>query len=128
MDTKDCSPEIEQHLSNLKLLAEDSPDHIVVTDIEGIIVYANPSVEKITGFKNTEIMGFKAGKLWGGIMPREFYEDMWKIIKTDKKVYISELSNRSKSGKIYKAHITIVPILDNNGNICYFLGTERVTD
>ena len=125
MDTRNYPAEIEEHLANLKLLAENSPDHIIVTDPEGIIVYANPAVSKITGFTNEEVIGSKAGKLWGGLMPKEYYKKLWSTIKVEKKDYIGEIQNRSKSGEIYRAEVAIVPIMDENKNIYYFLGNER---
>jgi PAS domain S-box-containing protein len=114
-------------LEKFKLAVDGVSDHIVITDKEGIILYANKAVEKITGFSNLEVVGKKAGNkdLWGGLMPKIFYEQMWKTIKTDKKVFSGEVSNKRKNGEKYISIASISPILDQKGSVMFFVGIER---
>ncbi len=47
-------------------------DHVVLTDREGNILYANKAVEKNTGFPLKEIMGKNPADLWGGAYAQRF--------------------------------------------------------
>lgn len=114
-------------LRKFKEAADSAYDHIIITDPEGIILYANDAVEKITGYKKKEIIGKKAGSkdLWGGLMPKEFYKKMWKTIKIDKKSFVGQIENRRKNGQRYFALSTISPVLNSSDKVDFFVGIER---
>ncbi len=113
-------------LAKFRMATESASDHIVITDTEGIVLYANPAAARITGYSHDEILGKKAGgrELWGGMMPLAFYEEMWRTIKIERRVFSGEITNRRKNGDIYQALASISPIVDN-GNLLFFLGIER---
>lgn len=110
-----------------KLAVDNTYDHVIITDPEGVIMYANKSAERITGFTTTEMVGKKAGskELWGGQMPAKFYQQMWHTIKEEKKVFVAEITNRRKNGQIYVAQVSLSPILNNRGGVEFFVGIER---
>lgn len=116
-----------QELRNLKIAVDNTSEHIVITDPDGVIVYANKAASKITGFSKKEMIGKKAGSkaLWGGLMDKRFYQNLWKKIKTEKKTFIGEIINHRKNGEKYNAAINITPILDKRGRVEYFVGIER---
>lgn len=99
-------------------------DHVIITDPEGTIVYANSAVERHTGYRKEEIIGQKPGKVWGGKMSREFYADMWHTIKDLKRPFVGEVENVSKEGKKYWQELRISPVLDDKGQIKFFIGIE----
>lgn len=111
-------------LSKFQLAVEDAYEHIIITDTDGTIVYANKAAERITGYARGEIIGNRPS-LWGKQMSKEFYEAMWKTIKTDKKVFIGELRNRRKNGVVYDVNTQITPIMDKNGDLKFFVAIER---
>ncbi|HCM68554.1 MAG: hypothetical protein A2898_03435 [Candidatus Kerfeldbacteria bacterium RIFCSPLOWO2_01_FULL_48_11] len=119
--------EMANDLVKFKLAVNYSYDHIVITDAEGIILYANQAVQRITGFPLEEMMGKKVGnsELWGGQMPEVFYQELWKRIKHEKKAFIGQINNRRKNGETYHAQVTISPVLDNSGEVEFFVGIER---
>lgn len=112
-------------LEKFKLAVDNASDHIVITDPEGMVLYGNKAVEKITGYSLQEAFGKKAGILWKKPMPLEFYQRLWNTIRVKKTVFSSELTNKRKNGELYDAEVSISPILDGNGNIKFFLGIER---
>ena len=116
-----------EDLQKFELAVKRSSDHIVITDPEGVILYANPAVEKITGFSPKEVIGKKAGgkELWGGHMESAEYEEFWNTIKRKKETYQGEFLNQRKDGSTYHAEAKVDPILDDEGNILYFVGVER---
>ncbi|MFA5022354.1 MAG: ATP-binding protein [Patescibacteria group bacterium] len=118
---------LAKDLEKFKMAVDNASDHIVITDQDGIILYANKSVERITGFSLKEIIGHKAGSKdnWGGLMDSKFYQNFWDTIKENRKVFIGELNNRRKNGQAYEAIASISPILGANGNVLFFVGIER---
>jgi PAS domain S-box-containing protein len=112
-------------LSKFKMAVDNVSDQIVITDSEGIVLYGNNAMEKTTGYKVEEALGKKAGTLWKTPMPREYYVHMWNVIKKEKKTFIDEVQNRRKEGTLYTAKIAISPVVDEKGNVLYFVGIER---
>lgn len=104
-------------------------DHVVITDKDGMILYANKAVEKNTGYSLNEIIGKNPGDLWGGLMPKEFYEKMWKAIKDEKRPFVEEVKNKRKDGTEYWQEVHISPVLNEAGEIQFFIGIEpNITD
>lgn len=100
-------------------------DQVVITDSDGFIVYANAALESITGYKLDEVLG-KKPSLWGGQMSPEFYKDMWKVIKTEKKPIQVVVTNKKKDGTLYKAKLQISPVFGIGKEIKMFVGVESV--
>ena len=71
-------------------------EHVVIADENANILYANRAVEKNTGFPLNEVIGKNPADLWGGNMPKEFYEKMWHTIKEEKKPFVGEVQNKRK--------------------------------
>lgn len=112
-------------LEKFKLALDNASDHIVITDAEGIVLYGNKGVERVTGYATAEALGKKAGTLWSLPMPLDYYKKLWKIIKTDKKTFEGDIKNRRKNGEEYEAHITISPVLNSKLEVEFFVGIER---
>lgn len=115
----------ETVLERFKKAVEKSQSQIIFTDPQGIILYANEGAEKTSGFTSAELVGTKAGKLWGGLMDKDFYKRLWEQISVQKQPFSSELINKKKSGETYYAEVNITPVLDENGEIEFFVGIER---
>lgn len=127
---KDIDIKVDQQtrdLQKFKLAVENASDHIIITDPEGIVIFANKAVEEITGYEKKEILGKKAGtkENWGGGMGEKFYKKLWKTIKTDKSIFKGEITNIRKGGAEYIAEASITPILDKKGEVILFLAIER---
>ncbi len=110
---------------NFKKALDNAFNHIIVTDPEGVIVYANHGAEIITGYSIKEMLG-NTPRLWGGLMTADFYSSLWKTIKKDLKVFEGEFMNRKKSGVIYFARSKISPFFNpKNNNLIGFVGAEE---
>lgn len=113
-----------EELEKFRQAADTSFDHIVIADSNGKILYANHAAELLTGYSREEIVG-NTPALWGRQMPNEFYETMWRTIKTEKNKYAGELTNKRKDGTKYLSSLRISPILDEREDISFFVGIER---
>ncbi|MFA6410858.1 MAG: ATP-binding protein, partial [Candidatus Buchananbacteria bacterium] len=126
-EEKTKTESLAKDLEKFKMAVDNASDHIVITDPDGIILYANQSVEEITGYPVKEIIGQKAGSKenWGGLMNANVYKNFWDTIKKKKKVYIGELNNRRKNGQDYEVIASVSPVLDAKGEVLFFIGIER---
>jgi PAS domain S-box-containing protein len=109
----------------LNFVFSDNKDQIILTDPDGIILYANDLLETVTGYSLKEVLGQKPS-VWGGLMPKSFYKEMWINIKDKKKSIQVEVKNKRKNGELYDAQLTISPILDTKGEIKFFIGIETL--
>lgn len=95
-------------------------EYFFITDTTSKVLYTNPAIEEHTGFSQAEVIGKKPGELWGGEMPRSFYEGMWHTISKERKPFVGQVVNKKKNQTQYSDTIYIAPALQNN-KIDYFL-------
>jgi PAS domain S-box-containing protein len=114
-----------QDLEKFKLAVDNVSDQIVITNKEGIVIYANKSVEKIAGFSPEEVLGKKAGSLWKTPMSHDYYESMWDTIKNKRETFKSEIQNKRKNGELYFADISISPVMNDENEIVFFVAIEH---
>lgn len=114
-------------LEKFKIALDGTSDHVVITDPNGIALYANQSIERVTGYSPEETIGQKVGtrELWGGNMSQEFYHSLWQLVKVDKKPFVGEITNKKKNGETYQALVSISPILTDSGELEFLVGIER---
>jgi ferredoxin-NADP reductase len=75
LTTNDFLP--KQYEKNIMLQAvQDSKNHVIITDANGQIIFANKTAERNTGFTFEEMKG-NTPRLWGGLMSAEFYQKLW---------------------------------------------------
>lgn len=116
--------ELSEEIHPLKAIFDQMKDHVVITDKNATIIYANPAMERRTGFKIHEVIGKNPGDLWGSRMPENFYQKMWYRIKIEKEPFIAEVENQRKDGSTYWQELRISPILDATGDIKFFIAIE----
>ncbi len=111
-------------LEKFQLAVEKASDLITIADAEGNILYVNEAAREITGYTKKEIIGEKAGLIWGAEGDRKFYENLFKTIALDKKNFTGEFVSRKKTGEKYYTKIRVSPILDDDKNVIFFVGIE----
>ncbi|MEI7765729.1 MAG: PAS domain-containing protein, partial [bacterium] len=121
---KDKAENLSNDLEKFKLAVDNASDQVVITDPEGIVVYGNKAIQKITGFTPQEALGKKAGVLWKIPMPNSYYEKLWDTIKNKKEVFTDEIQNKRKNDELYFANISISPVLNDQNDILYFVAIE----
>lgn len=84
--------------------------NILVTDDQGIALYANDGIARRTGFSVAEIIDSKPGKLWGGHMPRPYYDTMWQSIRDRNQPFSGTVTNQNKDGKAYRELLAVAPL------------------
>jgi len=114
----------ERELQKLSAAVERASDWVLVTDRNGIIEYANNSVEEISGYRKEELIGqtpriFKSGK-----HAPSFYANLWDTIRSGN-TFRGVMVDRRKNGDLFEVSHTITPLRDDKGEIAYFIATSR---
>ena len=115
---------LNEEIHPLKIVFDQMPDHVIITDANANIVYANKAAERHTGFSQKEILGRNPGDFWGGKMPKSFYEKMWYRIKVEKEPFFGEVFNQEKDGTGHWQELRITPVLDEKSEVKFFIGIE----
>ncbi len=114
----------EESLLKLALAVEQSPESIVITDIEGRIEYVNDAFVHNSGYPRAEVIGRNPRLLHSGLTSAESYRDLWDTI-TQGRAWHGELINRRKNGEIYYEISTISPIRQPDGRITHYVAVKE---
>ena len=114
--------EVEKILLDFKF-ALDHHTIVAVTDTLGKITYANEQFCKLSKYAREEIIGKTHKIVNSGYHPKEFFQDLWRTIQS-KKIWKGIIQNRAKDGSLYWVQSTIVPFLDQNGNIAQYFSVR----
>ena len=117
----------EDEIRKLSLVVEQSPVSVMITDREGNIEYVNRSCERVSGFRQAEILGSGARMLHSEETPQELFDEIWASLKAGK-TWEGELRNRRKNGEHFWEYAHLAPVLDDEGEIQhYFAVKEDIT-
>ncbi|AIF49989.1 diguanylate cyclase domain-containing protein [Pelosinus sp. UFO1] len=119
--------EWQQLQNRLRLAAqvfESASDGILVTDVEGVIQFANPAFLKNTGYSLEEIMGLTPRILKSGIHSDELYHEMWHSLQKNGQ-WKGEINNKRKNGEIYSEWLVVDAIKNDLGQITMYSGIFR---
>ncbi|PHR57559.1 MAG: hypothetical protein COA44_05860 [Arcobacter sp.] len=100
--------------------AVDSSAIVVKTDLNGIITYVNTSYEKISAYSRNELIGSSHRLIKSKNTSPQQIEELWSYI-SNKKTYKTIFENIAKTGKTFFVESTIIPILDNSGEISEYI-------
>jgi len=114
----------EESHARLAMAVEQSPEAIVITDIRGTILFANPAFEKTSGYSCAEALGQNPSILKSGSHDAEFYRRMWDCLRGGK-VWEGHFINRRKDGELFEENATISPVRDATGAIVNYVAVKR---
>ena len=103
---------------------EQSPVAISITDSDAKILYANQAFETLTAYPRDQVLGKNQSILSSNATPDAIYQRLWRTIQ-GKKAWSGTLVNRTRNGDDYIAALTVSPVLDQEGEIAFFLGMHR---
>lgn len=118
----------EQQILIQTTALEAAANGVMITDVSGAILWANPAFSQITGYDISETSGQNPRLIKSGQTHPETYENLWQTILAGK-VWHGELTNRRKDGSLYIEEETITPVLDGNGSVSHFIAViQDVTE
>ncbi|MGB5343543.1 MAG: EAL domain-containing protein [Thermoanaerobaculia bacterium] len=103
---------------------ESAANAIFITNKTGVIVWANPAFEVLTGHPVEDVLGLNPRILKSGEQDEDFYRDLWRTLLKGE-VWHGRVTNRHRSGGLYTAEQTITPILDDDGVVTHFVAIHE---
>jgi PAS domain S-box-containing protein len=118
----DITEQKQEHRKILSLskAVEQAPISIIITNIDGMIEYANPSSCSLTGYNLDELIDQNPRILKSGEFSPQKYVTLWETISSGQN-WDGEFYNRKKNGTYYWEQATIAPITDEKGQIINFI-------
>lgn len=116
--------ETEEKLRKLSLAVEQSPESIVITNLEGAIEYVNEAFVRNTGYSREEAMGQNPRILQSGKTPKGTYDGLWLNV-TQGKVWQGEFFNKRKDGSEYTEHAIVSPIRQPDGRVTHYVAVKQ---
>lgn len=120
--TEDKSREIE--LQRFFNIVESSLNPILITDLNGKMIYVNPAFVKVSGYSKEELIGKNPRIFGSGKLNKKFWDKMWQTISSGK-VWFGEIEDRKKNGEPFYTQLLISPIFDKDEKITGYFGIHR---
>ncbi len=116
--------EAEKALQLQRIAFENFAHALVISDIDGKLIWCNASYEKLSGYSFEELRKEKVGRLEkSGIHPEKFYQELWNTI-LEGNVWRGEVINKRKDGSIFPEDLTISPLKNSMGEIINFVAIK----
>jgi PAS domain S-box-containing protein/diguanylate cyclase (GGDEF)-like protein len=105
-------------------MAIDETSIVSKTNTKGIITYANKQFCEISGYEEKELIGMPHNIVRHPDTPKETFKEMWATIKS-KKIWKGIVKNRKKDGGVYIVDATVIPVMDNDGDILEYVAVRH---
>ncbi len=105
--------EIEVRLQLAMQVFSQGSEGIIITDEKNNVISVNKAFERITGYKEADVLGKNPAMLSSGKQDKTFYKEMWNTLLT-KNEWEGELYNRRKNGECYPQHLSVSRVLDED--------------
>jgi len=113
----------EKQLARQASALEHAAEEIIITASDGMIEYANPAFEQISGYSRAEAVG-KAFSFLESKKEDYAYTEMWEAIRAGE-VWRGRLTSRRKDGGLAEADATVSPIFDPAGSLMGYVFVKR---
>jgi PAS domain S-box-containing protein len=87
------------------------------------IVYANKAFENMCGYPQSEIIGRNCRFLQGSDRDQPELDRLRAAIRKGEPIEVT-LRNYRKNGELFHNRLVVKPLLDERGNVVYFLGVQ----
>ncbi len=114
----------QDQLRKLSQAVEQSPNVIIITDLNANIEYVNAAFVTTTGYDLDEVIGKNPRILKSGKTPDSTYVDMWSCLNNETS-WQGELINQRKDGTDYIESVYITPMREESGLVTHYLGIKE---
>jgi aerotaxis receptor len=91
---------------------------VSTTDLQGRILYCNPTFIAVSGFTREELLGQPHNLIRHPDMPEEAFRDLWATIESGQP-WTATVKNRRKNGDHYWVQANVTPLMKNGRAIGY---------
>lgn len=114
----------DQLMRILSVGVANSSAAVIVTDLEGRMVFVNKQIMKLSRYREDELIGESVEKFNYTDGNNAMYNDLWKTIKSGKD-WVGELRNKKKDGSKYWVSAMISPMRGKYGNITNYISIQE---
>jgi PAS domain S-box-containing protein len=115
---------VDQQIRKLFLAVEQSPESILITNIDAEIEYANAAFLRTSGYRREDVIGKNPRILQSGKTPASTYAALWDSLAKGK-TWKGELYNCRKDGSEYVESASIAPLRQADGSISHFVAVKE---
>ena len=115
---------VERQLSKLSRAVEQSPESVVITDLDARIEFVNAAFERQTGYTLAEVRGRTPAILHSGKTPAAIVEEMWAALRRGEP-WSGEFRNRRKDGSEYIDFAHVSPIRREDGIVTHYVSVQE---
>lgn len=113
----------DKKLRELSEIIRQTQSTVILTDVQGKIVYVNKAFTELTGFTAEEVIGQSPNILKWDNTCRNIFAQLWDHILKGRN-WNGELLNKRKDGTKFWVKVSISPIMDEKGTITNFVAIE----
>ena len=114
----------EEQLRKLAQAVEQSPESIVITNVEAAIEYVNEAFVNTTGYSREELIGQNPRILHSGRTPAVTHAEMWAALSAGLP-WKGEFYNKRKDGTEYVEFAIITPLRRSDGSITHYVAVKE---
>ncbi len=114
----------DQALGKLTQAVEQSPESILITDLDASIEYVNEAFTRNTGYSREEALGANPRMLQSGKTPPETFQSLWFTLAQGLP-WQGEFINQRKNGSEYIESAVISPVRAADGQITHYLAVKQ---
>ncbi|WP_412478154.1 response regulator [Azonexus sp. IMCC34839] len=114
----------ETALRKFYLAVEQSPESIVITNLDAEIEYVNSAFLRVTGYRTDEIIGQNPRILHSGKTPPDTFAQLWESLGKGE-VWQGEFHNRCKDGSEFIEAAIITPLRQADGSITHYVAVKE---
>jgi len=114
----------EAQLLTLSRVVEQSPNAVMIANLDGVIEYVNPSFCRLTGYSCEELIGRSPSLLRSPNTSEAQYQRLKGSLLAGVE-WREEIQDLKKNGESYWALQTISPMRDGSGRITHFLAIQQ---
>ena len=113
----------EKELRDYKY-ALDISSIVSISDVDGHFTFVNENFRMISKYSSEELLGQSHSILWSGVHPPEYFDGLV-LAMQEGKSYRGEFCNKAKDGSFYWVDTTIVPFLNEEGQVYQYMSINR---
>ena len=115
---------VEDQLRKFSQAVEQSPESIVITNVDAQIEYVNSAFLLATGYRREEVIGRNPRVLNSGRTPPETYAALWEALSHGRS-WKGQFQNRRKDGSEYDEFAIITPLREADGTISHYVAVKE---
>ncbi|KAA3663884.1 MAG: GAF domain-containing protein [Chloroflexi bacterium] len=115
--------ELQAEKDRTLAILESAGEGIVLTDINGRILYVNPALEKQSGYCQDELLNQSPRIFNSGKMPDSTFSELWQTV-LEGSYWSGEVINLRKDGTLYDVSLTVTPLRSSDGDVTGFVSVH----